>query len=205
MSATVEATPDDDQVKKPKRLHVGAYTEMLISSLIGLYASLVLSIEAITLAENPAAVLSCDFSAKISCGIVAESWQASLFGWPNSFLGLIAEPVVITVAVAGLGGVRFPRWFMVAAQTIYTLGFIFAWWLFYESYFNIGALCPWCLLVTVTTTLVFTSMTRINILDGNFGEGVKRKMEPLLAMWLDIWGSILIIALLAGAVAFRYL
>ena len=58
---------------------------MLISSLIGLVASLILSIEAITLATNPAAVLSCDISSKISCGVVAQTWRAQLFGWPNSF------------------------------------------------------------------------------------------------------------------------
>src|SRR5690606_39490821 len=61
-----------------------------------------------------------------SCGTVGASAQASVFGFPNAFLGLVAEPVVMTIAVAGLGGVRFPRWFMCAAQVVYTLGFAFA-------------------------------------------------------------------------------
>ncbi len=185
--------------------HVGAYLEMLISSVLGLVASLVLSAEAFLLASNPAAVLSCDLSSKISCGVVAQSWQAQLFGWPNSFLGLIAEPVVITIAVAALGGVRFPRWFMVTAQVVYGIGFLFAWWLFFEAYFVIGALCPWCLLITVTTTLVFMSMTRVNVLEGNLGAKVKRALEPALRAWADVWLSVLIIAVLAGAIVFRYL
>jgi hypothetical protein len=33
--------------------------------------------------------------------------------------------------------------------------------------FVIGALCPWCLTVTVATTLVFVSMLHLNILDDN--------------------------------------
>ena len=74
---------------------------------------------------------------------------------------------MITIAVASLGGVRFPRWFMFAAQVVYTLGVVFAYWLFYQSMFNIGALCPWCLLVTVSTTLVFATLTHVNIRDGN--------------------------------------
>ena len=187
------------------RRHTGAYVEMLISSVLGLVASLVLSAEAFLLASNPAAVLSCDLSSKISCGVVAQSWQAQLFGWPNSFLGLIAEPVVITIAVAALGGVRFPRWFMVTAQVVYAIGFLFAWWLFFEAYFVIGALCPWCLLITVTTTLVFMSMTRVNVLEGNLGAGVKRVVAPALRAWIDVWLSVLIIAVLAGAIVFRYL
>lgn len=44
---------------------------------------------------------------------------------------------------------------------------IFAYWLLYQSTFVIGALCPWCLLVTVATTFVFVSMTHWNILEGN--------------------------------------
>src|SRR5690606_26054377 len=105
-----------------------------------------------------------------SCGTVGASAQASLFGFPNAFLGLVAEPVVITIAVAGLGGVRFPRWFMCAAQVVYTLGLAFAYWLFYQSMFHIGALCPWCLLVTLSTTLVFATLLHYNLRENNRSE-----------------------------------
>jgi len=140
---------------------------MLFSACLSLLASFVLSIDAVTLAADPGALLSCDINATISCGTVADAWQAHLFGFPNAFLGLIAEPVVITIAAASLGGVRFPRWFMLSAQVVYTLGLVFAYWLFTQSMFVIGALCPWCLLVTVSTTLVFASLTHVNIRDGN--------------------------------------
>jgi uncharacterized membrane protein len=112
-------------------------------------------------------VLACNINEVISCGSVALAWQASVFGFPNAFLGLVAEPVVITLAVASLGGVRFPRWFMAAAQVVYTLGLVFAYWLFFESMFVIKALCPWCLLVTLSTTVVFSSLTHVNIRDNN--------------------------------------
>ena len=140
---------------------------MLFSALISLTASFVLSVDAVVLAADPRAALACNINAVLSCGTVGTSWQASLFGFPNAFLGLAAEPVVITIAVASLGGVRFPRWFMLSAQVVYTLGVVFAYWLFFQSYFVIGALCPWCLLVTLSTTLVFTSLTHVNIRDGN--------------------------------------
>lgn len=140
---------------------------MLVSALLSLTASFVLSVDAIVLAADPHAALACNINAVLSCGTVGASWQASLLGFPNAFLGLIAEPVVITIAVASLGGVRFPRWFMLSAQVVYTLGLIFAYWLFFQAYFVIGALCPWCLLVTLSTTLVFTSLTHVNIRDEN--------------------------------------
>ena len=56
---------------------------------------------------------------------------------------------------------------MFTANICYLLGVIFAYWLLYQSTFVIGALCPWCVLVTVATTLVFSSMTQWNILEDN--------------------------------------
>ncbi|HYO20197.1 MAG TPA: vitamin K epoxide reductase, partial [Dermatophilaceae bacterium] len=48
------------------RYHTGAFIEMLVSSIIGLWASLVLSIDAIALAEDPLVDLGCNISSTIS-------------------------------------------------------------------------------------------------------------------------------------------
>ncbi len=140
---------------------------MLIGAIGSLIASFVLSVEAIELAANPDAILSCSINVVLNCATVGIHPSAHLFGFPNSFLGLIAEPVVITVAIAGLAGVKFPRLFMAIAQFFYTIGLIFAYYLFATSFFVIGALCPWCLLVTATTTFVWFSITRYNIRENN--------------------------------------
>jgi uncharacterized membrane protein len=192
-------------VAEPVRYR-GAYLEMLISSIIGLIASLVLSIEALQLAEDPLADLGCNINSVLSCGTVGASWQASLLGFPNAYLGLIAEPVVITLSVAALGGVRYPRWFMLSAQAIYTIGLAFAYWLFVQSYFVIGALCPWCLTITVTTTLVFASMTRINLLENNFrlSASAYRTVAGWLKAGADVLGCILIFAVLIAMIVLKY-
>jgi uncharacterized membrane protein len=186
--------------------HRGAFVEMLIGSIIGLIASFVLAVDALVLAANPNAIFSCDINAKISCGTVGSSWQANLLGFPNAFIGLITEPVVITLAIAALGGVRFPRWFMLTAQGFYAIGFGFAYWLFFQSYFVIGALCPWCLTITVTTTLVFFSITRVNILDSNlrFGRATSA-VQTAVRGWADVYVMLAILAVLAAMVAVRYI
>lgn len=177
------------------------WVTMLVASAASLVASFVLSVEAITLAENPNAELGCDINAVISCGTVAESWQSHVLGFPNAFLGLMTEPVVITIAVAGLAGVRFPRWFMLAAQVVYTIGLAFAYWLFQQAMFDIGALCPWCMLITVATTLVFFEMTYVNIRDDNLY--LPRRAQAALAglvrsnldlILLAIWLLVLVLA-----------
>ncbi len=203
-ATTLDDRPDLYQ-PGPAR-HRWTFVEMLVSAVLGLIAALVLSVEAVTLAANPLADLSCDINAVLSCGKVGLSWQASLLGWPNAFLGLIAEPVVITIAVAALGGVRFPRWFMVSAQAVYLIGLLFAYWLFYQSFFVIGALCPWCLLVTVTTTLVFASLLRVNLLDNNLW--LSARAYDAIASWLragvDTLIVILIVAFMVGAIVLKY-
>ena len=184
----------------------GAFVEMLVSSVLSLIASFVLAVDAIKLAADPLTELSCNISEKISCASVGLSWQASALGFPNAFLGLIAEPVVITIAVASLAGVVFPRWFMIGAQVFYAIGFGFAYWLFFQAYFVIGALCPWCLLITAATTLVFFSMTRVNIMQGNirFPGKLQERVVHWLRLGADTWIAVLLLAIIAAMVLVRY-
>ncbi len=179
---------------------------MLVSSCLSLFASFVLSIEAVRLAANPNANLSCNINTVISCGTVGSAWQSHLFGFPNAFLGLVAEPVVITIAVASLGGMRFPRWFMFAAQVVYTLGLIFAYWLFSQSMFVIGALCPWCLLVSVSTTFVFSTLTHVNIRDGNLflPPRMHGALTEALRANLDLMAVVIWLLVLALGVVLKY-
>ena len=151
---------------------------MLVGSGLGLLASFVLSIEALELAKNSHAVLSCDFSSALSCSAVANHWSAAILGFPNSFIGVMTLPVMVTIAVALLAGTKFPRWFMFAAQIGVSVGFIFALWMFYMSFVEIGVLCPWCLTLDVGMLLIFGGMTRYNILTGVItGKKVKKFVQ----------------------------
>lgn len=182
------------------------FWSMLIGAIGSLIASFVLSVEAVQLAANPDAALSCSVNIVINCATVALHPTASLFGFPNSFLGLIAEPVVITVAIAGLLGVKFPRAFMFAAQIGYTLGFIFALVLFYISMVIIQALCPWCLLVTITTTFVFFAITRYNIRENNLylPQRIQRALEVFIKKDFDKLIAWAIVVLIFASIIAKY-
>jgi uncharacterized membrane protein len=129
-----------------------------------------------------------------------------VLGFPNAFLGLMTEPVVITIAVASLGGVRFPRWFMFSAQVVYTVGLAFAYWLFQQAMFEIGALCPWCLLITLATTLVFFEMTYVNIRDDNLylPSWLQAALTSLIRSNLDLILVVVWILFLVLAVVLKY-
>ena len=172
------------------RAYRKTYIAMLVSSFLSLVASLVLSIDAVKLAAQPTGQLSCDINRVLSCGTVAKAWQSQLLGFPNSFIGLMTEPVVITVAVAGLGLVTFPRWFMRAAHVVYGAGLIFALWLLSQSLFVIGSLCPWCLLVTFSTITVFSTISRIVFLENSWNFSPQRQ-EKIVAFLEKGWGRVI--------------
>ncbi len=189
-----------------ERSNVWIFSTMLISAVLSLIAAFVLSVESFHLAMNPNAELSCSVNAVLNCASVMKHPSAELFGFPNSYIGLIAEPIVITVAIAGLAGIRFPRPFMAAAQIGYTAGLIFAYYLFFISVNVIGALCPWCLLVTVSTTLVFMSLLHFNIREDNLY--LTEKTSKLLQGWVkkdyDRFFSAIIIAAMLFLILFKY-
>jgi len=182
------------------------YVAMLISSVLSLIASLVLSIDAWKLAAKPNSKFACDINAVVSCGKVAKSWQSTLLGFPNAFLGLMTEPVVITVAIAGLGLVTFPKLFLKVAHVVYGAGLVFALWLLSQSFFVIKAFCPWCLLVTVSTITVFSTMTRINLKENTWN--LSEKNYARVNVFLDRgWGRVIYAAIytfLAIAIILKY-
>jgi uncharacterized membrane protein len=201
-----DSQPMLQRVRRLRHANAWIYGTMLLSACLSLLASFVLSIDAVRLAADPDVALSCNINTVLSCGTVGASWQAHLLGFPNAFLGLVAEPVVITIAIASLGGVVFPRWFMVAAQIVYTIGLVFAYWLFYQSMFVIGALCPWCLLVTVSTTLVFFTLTHVNIRDGNLflPPRVQSALATAIDADLDVIVVVIWLLVLLLAVVLKY-
>lgn len=118
---------------------------LIIGGITGWVAALALTIERLNVAANPDAVLSCDVSPFISCKSVMLTWQASLLGFPNPLVGLAAFFAPVLIGVAILAGASFAKWFW----QLFTLGvfggFVFVIWLFTQSLFVIGALCPYCM------------------------------------------------------------
>jgi len=177
--------------KKAKSQHSDRWIfgTMLAFGIVGLIASFVLSVEKVHLLQNPDAVLSCSINIVLNCSTVMQTWQASVFGFPNSFIGLIAYPVVITVAIIGLAGAAavLPKWFWRTAVICYALGAVFAYWLFFNSLYVIEVLCPWCLFVTFATTILIASIKNYAIRENvwQFGKPTHKKLLGLLEKDVD--------------------
>lgn len=122
---------------------------------IGFFASFILTLDKIEKLKNPAFQPNCDINPVISCGDVMSSWQGSVFGFPNSMVGIAMFAALGTIGVALLAGAQFKRWFWRAMLAGITLGLVFALWMLQQSIYSINALCPYCLVVDVVTIVTF--------------------------------------------------
>lgn len=180
------------------------FSIMLAAGSLALWAAFTLTVNKFAVLQNPDVVLACSINLVLDCSTVMSTWQASVFGFPNMVIGLMAFAVVVTVALAGLSGVKFPRWWLITANIGFFLGAIFSYWLFFQSVYAIAVLCPWCLFVTLATTLIFSSMLHYNLKHNTFA--LKKKMndrvqrflaagyhQMIVLAWLAIMAALVII------------
>lgn len=168
---------------------------LVIGGLIGILASVMITIEKFDLASNPHYQPVCDLNPIISCGSVMASEQAHAFGFMNTYIGLIGFPVVLTIGMSILAGARLKRWFWQGLQIGLSLGILFAYWLLFESVFRIRALCPYCLSVDFVLTIMFWYVTLYNFYEGililparlkSTGQIVKRHHLDILILWFAV-------------------
>ena len=130
---------------------------MIIGGVVGLLASGIITYDKIQILQNPAFRPSCDLNPIVSCGSVMDSEQASAFGFPNTFIGLAGFAAILTTGVVLLAGAagKLKRWYWLSLELGLLFGVAFVHWLFYQSVYNIGKLCPYCMVVWVTTITMF--------------------------------------------------
>ncbi|MGW1677411.1 vitamin K epoxide reductase family protein [Saccharopolyspora sp. NPDC002376] len=181
----------------------------VVGGLIGLAGSFALIVEKLAKLTNPGYVPTCSINPIISCGSVMDSAQAAVLGFPNPLIGVAAFPVVVTTGVAVLAGFRPPRWFWLGMQLGTTLAVAFIHWLVVQSLYEIGALCPYCMIVWAVSIPLFWYTTLHNLTAGNFGGGqsvgvaLARVHSVVLVLWYlvivvlvllrfwDYWSSLL--------------
>jgi uncharacterized membrane protein len=136
---------------------------LIIGGTIGLIAAFMIMFEKLALLDNPSYQLACDINPIISCGSVMQSDQANAFGFPNPFIGLVAFPILITIGAAMKAGAAFKRWFWIGLQLGVVFGLGFVLWLFYQTVYNINALCPYCMVVWAVVIPIFWYVTLYNL------------------------------------------
>ena len=138
---------------------VGLAIALLIAGALGLMASLALTLDKITLLQQPNSQLTCNFSVLIGCSTNLNSAQGAVFGFPNPLLGLMFWPAVLAVGVALLAGARLAGWFWVLFSLGTTASLALVVWFIGQSVFVLRVLCPWCMVTWAVTIPLFLVVT----------------------------------------------
>lgn len=171
---------------------------LLATGITGWIASGILVLERLAVYDNAAHVTSCDVNPWVSCGRVFQTWQASLLGFPNPLIGIVAFTVVITTGMALLSGARFARWYWLTLQAGVTLGFIFVIWLWSQALFDINILCIYCMIVWATMIAMFVLLTVRNLVLGTIPAPVA--LIRLVADWA--WAIVVLLWVATAASVF---
>jgi uncharacterized membrane protein len=208
VSSTFVTRPDHVEGTAPE--DGGALSDRLVGwvltvgGLLGGAAAFVLIVEKIALLRDPAYTPSCSINPILSCGSVMNTPQAEVFGFPNPLLGVALFPLVVATGVAALGGIRLPRWWWLGLQAGTIFGIALVHWLFVQSLYRIGALCPYCMVVWVVTIVVFSYTTLRNVDRGHLPVpatwrlAITRLHTAIPVAWL------LILTLLVGEAFWTY-
>ncbi|MFI2612738.1 vitamin K epoxide reductase family protein [Kitasatospora sp. NPDC018619] len=144
-----------------------AYAVLLfLGGLVGLAASAVLTFDKLRILEDPSYVPNCNLNPIISCGSVMRTEQAEVFGFPNPLLGLAAFGALAAIGAGLLAGAGYRRWFWLGLNAGTAAGVVFAHWLVYQALYDIGALCPYCMVVWATVVVLFWYTTLHNLRSG---------------------------------------
>lgn len=170
---------------------------LLVTGVSGWLASVILLVERVRGLQNPGATLSCDISPFVSCGALFDRWQAEILGFPNPILGVAGFVAPIAVAMGLLAGARFGSWYW----QLFTLGLLGAWlfvtWLYIQSVYVIGVLCPYCMLVWAVTIPMWWHLLAWGLKHGTlFGVRTRRVGQQLFPFaWVIVLVNYAVIVL----------
>lgn len=140
-----------------ERVQAGKLTSWMgfVASMIALISAFTIMVEKIHLLANPDYVTSCSVNAIISCSPVMSSPQAAaFFGIPNPLLGIAGFSVTACIYFMSFF-TKLPRFVWVINSVGTGLALIFCFWLANQALYSINAICIYCFIVWIMTSLIF--------------------------------------------------
>lgn len=187
-------TPKDVSTR---RARLSLAIVLFVTGVIGWVASVILLVERVRSLQNPDQSLSCDISPFVSCGALFERWQASVLGFPNPILGVAGFVAPIAVAAGLLAGAQVGTWYW----RVFSLGVFGAWlfvtWLYTQSVYVIGVLCPYCIVVWGVTIPMWWYLLAWCLKHGTlFGDRTRRLGRQLFPFaWVAVLANYAVIVL----------
>lgn len=120
---------------------------MAVGGAIGTLSASILTYDKIELLKESGNEVPCRINVFVDCAGVVAQPQASAFGFPNTFIGMIGFSAIVTLGILLAAGLAFPRWIWAGLQAGLLFGIGFVTWLQYQSIEVLHVLCPFCMVV----------------------------------------------------------
>lgn len=150
------------------------YIILMILGIAGLLAALILSIEKYHLLSDPTYSLSCKISQVLDCTKVISSPEAAVFGFPNSYLGIVGYSAISLFGILMIfvkyyikendGLKKLESILFKIGLPFASLAIIFSLWLLDKSVYKYGTLCPYCLISAFVSINAFVIFLYNNII-----------------------------------------
>lgn len=128
---------------------------LLVAGIAGMFSSFMIMLGKLASLADPTIHLNCDLNPIVSCRSIMDSWQGSIFGFPNPLIGMPAFAALAMVGGGMLAGAKFARWFWIGLNIGMLIGVISVHWLFFQSVYSVGELCPYCIVVWLMVITTF--------------------------------------------------
>lgn len=180
------------------------YGIMAAGGVIGVTAAFLQTLEYIILVQDRSKALVCDINSVFSCTNVLSSWQAKVFGFPNSLMCMGLFVIFATAAVAGLAGGKLSKGFRLGVQAVSVATLLFALWFLSQSTYVIGALCVFCIFCFIGLLLVNWGWLRLNAADLPIGARGRAAVKRAVETGADIFWWVVLALVVAFAMALRF-
>ena len=149
-------------------------------------------LEKITLLKNAHAVLTCNFGSVFNCSNILNAHQSSVFGFPNSLLCISFFAVTMSAGLIGWTGgtLNTKLRFFYEGLALFFVGFGF--WYFWQSIFNIGSICIYCLFCYGAVLTISGAWFRLNYRELPLSRQAHGQLARAVAKGADIFVWILI-------------
>lgn len=152
---------------------------LVVGGALGVYASITLALDELKLLQNPGFQPICNLNPLLSCTSVISSHQAKAFGGvPNPYWGIAGFAAVLTIGMGVVAAANYKKWFWQGLLAGTFLATLFIHWLFFQTVYNIGKLCIYCMLTWIVTIGIFWYTLLMNYQRG-YLPFLSKKIKPV--------------------------
>lgn len=161
---------------------------------LGLLAAFMVSSDVLHIAKNPDYQPSCSVNVWVNCAPVMKSAYATMFGFPNSWLGLMGWPMSILFAFYIATHRTYSRVFVWTCFSLVAAAFVLSYIWLYIAFILLEAVCLWCVLSAFATTMYASVFVRFLQTYGFWKRFPLQTLKEWFAAelsWLVLWMAIM--------------